>query len=228
MKIHIFQHAHFESPGNTLDLVNNQTNSITYTHFYEDFELPQFSDIDMLIILGGPMSIHDEDRYPWLKAEKEFIKKAIKLGKKVFGICLGSQMLANVLGADVYPNNQKEIGWFNIQKENTDKSNLISNFPDEALAFHWHGDTFNIPDGATRIYSSQATKNQGFIYGDNVMALQFHWELEHVNVEKLIEYSGGDITEGKFIQSPDQLLSNPTGFSTNKEFMKVVLDYFGV
>lgn len=226
MKIHIFQHAHFEVPGNMLDIISKQNNTITYTRFFEDFELPQFSDIDLLIILGGPMSIHDEEIYPWLRIEKKFIRKAIDLGKKVLGICLGSQLLANVLGADVFPNNQKEIGWYNIQKADIENCNFLSKFPGEVRAFHWHGDTFDVPDGATRIFKSQATQNQGFIYNNNVVALQFHWELEKANVEKLIEFSGIDITEGQFIQTPEQMLSNPNGFSSNKELMRLVLEYF--
>src|SRR6185295_12926699 len=107
-------------------------------------------------------------------AEKDLISQCIKQGKMVLGICLGAQLIASAMGAKVYRNRQKEIGWYEVQltkaARNTD---LFPYAPDEFLTFHWHGETFDLPNGAVRIATSAATPNQGFIYGRNVVALQF-------------------------------------------------------
>ncbi len=226
MKIHIFQHAHFEDPGNIIEIANHKGWDVTYTHFYEDFTLPNLADFDLLIIMGAPMSVHDEDEFPWLKEEKIFILKAIKQGKKVLGICFGSQLIAEVLGVKVYPNKQKEIGWFNIKKNQNGKSDFLSLFENELMAFHWHGDTYDIPKKALPIFSSLATKNQGFTYGDKVIGLQFHWEVTKENVNTFIKNSDEVSNPKNFIQNADSMLSFTNGFETNPELMKKVLDYF--
>jgi GMP synthase-like glutamine amidotransferase len=103
MKIHCFQHVAFENPGTILEWANNKQHSLSYTNYFEDnFSLPSIGDIDALIIMGGSMNVDQYDKFPWLKAEKEFIKRAIDAGKKVIGICLGSQLIASALGAKVY------------------------------------------------------------------------------------------------------------------------------
>ncbi len=226
MRIHIFQHAHFESPGNIVDISKSRNHSITTTKFYEDYSFPDTDDFDLLVIMGAPMSVGDEYEYPWLIEEKKFIKNTIEVGKKILGICFGSQLIAVVLGANVYPNTQKEIGWFNIRKDKNTNSSFLTIFPDEVMAFHWHGETYDLPLKSKPVFSSSATENQGFTYGDKVIALQFHWEITKNEVEELATHSGADLVFGPFIQTKKEMLSFPERFKQNRIMMEKVIEYF--
>jgi len=163
--------------------------------------------IDCLIVLGGPMNIYDYEKHPWLYKEKEAIKEAIAKNKIVIGICLGAQLIADVLGAKIKQNNHKEIGWFKIKKNPASQSVKIADFlPDEALAFHWHGDTFDIPVGAIPLAYSEVCQNQGFIYKEKVLAMQFHLESTKESVELLIKNNTKELIEAAYIQKPAEIL----------------------
>jgi len=226
MRIHFFLHVPFESPGYLLDWADAAGHSYTFTRFYESDLIPKLDDFDLLVVMGGPMSIGDEAIYPWLAAEKEFIKQAIDAGKKTLGICLGSQLIAGVLGAKVYPNRHKEIGWFPVFKNEFSCYDCTRYLARELMAFHWHGDTFDLPPGAFRLYSSEATLNQAFSFQDHVLALQFHWEMKKENVEALIQFSGNDLHEGKFIQQRDELLAEEKTFGQMNESLDKLLQSF--
>ena len=205
MKLHYFQHVDFETPAMIHHWADERDYSESITRFYEDdATLPNISDYDALIIMGGPMGVNDEVQYPWLAAEKEHIKDAIDAGKAVLGICLGAQLIADVLGAKVTPNTHKEIGYFPITltphaiTEGLDKTTTV---------FHWHGDTFGIPDGANHLASSEACENQAFIYHDNVLALQFHMEMNTQSIQTLIKHAANDITDDSYVQSADEMLA---------------------
>ena len=114
MKIHYLQHVPFEGLGSIESALKEGGHSISVTRLFSDDPLPDISAFDWLIVMGGPMGIKDEDEYSWLRTEKEFIKKTIQTGKVVLGICLGAQLIAEVLGARVYKNKYREIGWFDI------------------------------------------------------------------------------------------------------------------
>jgi GMP synthase (glutamine-hydrolysing) len=145
MRIHYLQHVPFEEPGFFKEWSEAKDYQFTGTKFFEDDTLPALDDIDWLIIMGGPMSIYDEIIYPWLTKEKAYVKAAIEKGKTVIGVCLGAQIIADVLGASVYKNNYKEIGWFPVKKIISEEKNIFSDLPEEFLAFHWHGETFDLP-----------------------------------------------------------------------------------
>ena len=148
--------------------------------------------------MGGPMGVYDESVYPWLAEEKAFIKQIIAQNKPVLGICLGAQLIAEVLGAHVRKNDQREIGFFPLTGDG-------KIFPAEFMAFHWHGDTFGIPDGAVHLASSAACKNQAFIYRDKVLALQFHLETTDESLLSLYEHCQNEITGGPFIQTLEKM-----------------------
>lgn len=178
LRVHAFFHVSFERLGAIYDWLTENNCKLTSTNFFDkNFKLPELSEVDMLIVMGGPMSVNDEAEFPWLKLEKQFISDIIKQNKPVLGICLGGQMIANVLGAEVFKNKEKEIGWFDINFTKDFLHNKsFTHLPEHLKIFHWHGDAFNVPQGAVKIASSEATENQGFIYNDKVFALQFHPE----------------------------------------------------
>ena len=136
-------------------------------------------------------------------------EKQLNSEKKVLGICLGSQLIADVLGAKVYPNKNKEIGWFPVFKNEFSCFNCTRYLEREIQSFHWHGETFDLPEGADRLYSSEATPNQGFAFKDNVIALQFHWEVKRENIEQWLQFSGDEISNGgKYVQTAAELLKD--------------------
>lgn len=173
--------------------------------------------------MGGPMNIYEEDKYPWLVSEKKFIEKTITSGKFVLGVCLGAQLIADVLGGKVGPNNHKEIGWFPMNKVSKG-SGFFKSLPDKFMAFHWHGDAFDIPPGATRLAESQGCKNQAFEYNRNVLGLQFHLESSKVSIARLIENCRNDMTDGKYVQSENEILSKPDYLAEIKRHMTLLLD----
>ena len=150
MNIHYLQHVPFEGLGSIEAWLKTGNHRLTDTRLYQNGPLPEMADFDWLIVMGGPMGVDDEDQYPWLKQEKQFIQQAIESGKIVLGICLGAQLIAAALGAKVYKNKNPEIGWFNIDRHiEAEKTILSSVILSQLEVFHWHGDTFDIPAGST-------------------------------------------------------------------------------
>ncbi|MBI4460511.1 MAG: gamma-glutamyl-gamma-aminobutyrate hydrolase family protein [Acidobacteria bacterium] len=141
-----------------------------------------------LIIMGGPMGVYEADRYPFLRDELELIRRTADQGLPVLGICLGAQLIAAALGARVYPGPRKEIGWYPVEVMAEDE--LTARLPPRFPAFHWHGDTFDLPDGAVRLFRSDLYENQGFRWGKNVCAIQFHFEISKGMVEDWLEDKG--------------------------------------
>jgi GMP synthase-like glutamine amidotransferase len=209
MKIHILQHISFETAGMILDWASLHQHTVSHTYLYEEEKIyPKIEDFDMLVVMGGTMGVYEEHRFGWLKAEKEFIKVAIAANKIVLGICLGSQLLAEVLGAKVYPNQAKEIGFFPISKtEAGEADTLLSHIPNNWLVFHWHGDTFDLPQGATHLFASLACKNQGFRKG-NCVGLQFHPETDKKLLNAMVEFEKHELISSQYVQEEKEILAN--------------------
>lgn len=199
MKAHILQHVSFEGPGSADEWLRARGAMVSVTRFHEPApSLPPVEDIDLVIALGGPMSVNDERVLPWLRAEKRFIREAILRGTPVLGICLGAQLMASSLGAEVYPNDEKEIGWFPIAAEPAEATAFV--FPPELTVFHWHGETFELPPGGVRLATSAACRNQAFQVGARAIGLQFHLETTPESVERLLEHCHHELVRGKYIQ----------------------------
>ena len=160
--------------------------------------------------MGGPMNIYEEDRFPWLTREKIFIKDAIDSGKIVLGVCLGAQLIASVLGAKIHKNQYPEIGWFNVWlTDAARKSRVFRRLPERFTVFHWHGDTFDLPPGATWIAESDACRNQAFEYGGGrVIGLQFHLDTTLESIQRLVEHCGNELVPGEYVQSERELLAD--------------------
>ena len=201
---HCLQHKPFEGPNKIGEWIINNGYTLTFTRFYLNEKLPLHNEYDTLIVMGGPMGVYDESQYTWLIEEKKFLKEAISLNKKILGVCLGSQLLADALGANVYPNKEKEIGFLSINKVQA-KSTLLSNFPETSVVFQWHGDTFDLPVGAELLASSDVCKNQAFVYGGNVLALQFHFEVTEASIDEFLVQGKNELIEKPYIQNVDTI-----------------------
>lgn len=223
MKIHFLQHVAFEGLACIEPMLLAKGHQLTATHFYMEQKLLTMEEFDALIIMGGPMSVKDEKHFPWLKKEKIFIKSAINQGKKVLGICLGAQLIAEQLGAEITLNPKKEIGWFPIKATN---SALNPYFPPELEVFHWHGETFTLPQGAISIGSSEACINQGFIFQERVIALQFHLETTEKSLTALIKHCSGELDDSHFVQDESEMLSKPKRFNKINQSMQDLLNHW--
>ena len=203
MKAHYLQHVPFEGLGHIEKWLVHSGYKITATRFFEEAVFPDIESIDFLIIMGGPMSVNDEDQIPWLVNEKKFIREFLATGKPVLGICLGAQLIADVLGSKIYPNKQKEIGWFSIRECASGETGF--RFNDLKTAFHWHGETFDLPADSIRLAENDACKNQAFQFRDSVFGFQFHLEVTPETVEGMLENCGQEIVEGRYIQTMDEI-----------------------
>lgn len=200
--------------------------SLSATKFYEHNKIPPVEEIDWLIIMGGPMSVHDEGKYPWLKQEKAFIQEAVKNGKTIIGVCLGAQLIADVLGAKVYPNHEKEIGWFPVSfTEHANQFKSLNQLPSGFTVFHWHGDTFDLPKDSKHLVFSEACRNQAYIYKEKVLGLQFHLETTKDSLWQMISHGRKELVPKKYIQSENEILTQQDLFiSANKKILFALLD----
>lgn len=226
MKINYLQHVPFEDPGYLKKWAVNNNHDLVGTHIYKDDNFMEIDHFDAFVIMGGPMSTYDQ--YEWLSREKDFIAQVILSGKKIIGICLGAQLIADVLGAKVYPNKYKEIGWFNINiTECGKKTKIFQKLPETINAFHWHGDTFDIPGGAKSIIESDACKNQGFIFDNRILGFQFHLEIQEQGVDNLLNNCSNELVPGKFIQNRELIKQDTEkNIKTANDFMEKILNNF--
>ena len=208
MNVHIFQHVDFEGPGMMKDWLLARNHRLTYTYFFEKkHTLPPIHEVDALIIMGGPMNVYEEAKYPWLINEKRFIREMIEAGKPVLGICLGAQLIAVSQGAEVYKNEEQEIGWFPVYWHDAMSEWLNTPLAKEQFYFHWHGDTFHLPPNAVLQCSSPACRNQVFTIGENVVGIQFHPEVEQEDIEGMYIHAGDVPASGKYIQPTVQAVN---------------------
>ncbi len=226
LRVHYLQHVPFEGLGRIRPWAETAGAALTATRFHqEDQPLPEMKAFDLLVIMGGPMSTHETDRYPWLVREKQFIRKAVAAGKSILGICLGAQLIAAALGARVYANDYREIGWYDIERTQAAAGHAIGDcLPARIKVFHWHGDTFDPPAGALPLASSAACRNQGFAVGDRVVGLQFHLETTPESLQALIENGRGDLKPGPYVQSPDAMRAANEWYAPNHDVLEAILN----
>ena len=180
MRVHSLEHAAAEGAGKIADWARAQGHVFTATRLDLGEPLPEIEALDLLVVMGGGMNINQHRDFPWLLAEKRFIAKAIARDRAMLGVCLGAQLIADVLGAKVFQNPVKEIGWFPVRF--IDRSPPCDGFPEVCRVFHWHGDTFELPGRARRVAESDACTNQGFVFGKRIVGLQFHIEVDRKSV----------------------------------------------
>lgn len=199
--------------------------TLTVTRFFDGGMPPSASDLDWLVVMGGPMGVYDRQEYPWLEAEMDCIRAVIDREKAVLGICLGAQLIAAVLGASVKKNPYREIGWFPISTDPVlEQTSLRGVFPESFAAFHWHGDTFDIPEGCIPLGSSEACRNQGFVRGNRVVTLQFHLETTEQSARDLIAHAGNELDGSRFVQAGRDMLEEPRRFGQINRLMSALLE----
>jgi GMP synthase-like glutamine amidotransferase len=206
MRFHWFQHVEFEDAANIGVWAQQNGFAVTQTRFCADDPLPDVKDIDALAIMGGPMNVYQHRDHPWLVKEKKFIERVVSAGVPTIGVCLGAQLLADVLGGRVVQNPHIEIGWFEVALTDQAKQcDIVHDLPPRFMAFHWHGDTFEIPPDAQWLAQSQACRNQAFSYGRHVLALQFHLEYSAESIHQMLAHCGSELVTAPFVQMPQQI-----------------------
>jgi GMP synthase-like glutamine amidotransferase len=221
MNIHTLQHVSFESPGMITDWAGARQHQLHYTYlFAEKIVYPELTAFDMLLIMGGPMGVYEEAQWHWMAEEKAFIKQAVEAGKIVLGICLGSQLLAKALGAKVYPNAVKEIGFFPVS---VTADALTAQLPDEWMVFHWHGDTFDLPEGAVLLASSAACKNQAYRKG-RCVGLQFHPEADTALIQQMVHHEKAELVKDAYVQTEQEIMARLNLGDANKASLFAFLD----
>ena len=228
MRIHFLQHVFFESPGLIGDWAQARGHAMRGSWMWAGEGLPSLAYFDMLVVMGGPMSVHDEADHSWLRPEKELIARSMAAGKSVVGICLGAQMLAQVLGARVYKSAQKEIGWFPVRvAPEAGRNSLFAGLPAEFSTFHWHGETFDVPAGALRLAESDACPVQAFETGRS-LALQFHPEMTRATIEGLLRECSGELAKAPYVQSPSLIRAGIGATDQNRQILFELLDRVAV
>lgn len=206
--MHCLQHVEFEDAAQIGRWARDRGHSLSSTLVSESNSLPAPDAFDWLVVMGGPMSTYEEDRYPWLAGEKRLIAQAIAQDKRVLGVCLGAQMIADALGGAVAPNRFREIGWHEAWLTGPIRGSLFEGFPDIFVPFHWHGDMLSLPPGACHLVASEACPNQAFQFGPRVLGLQFHLEYTEQNIRTMIEQCAEDLAAGPYIQTPSAMVGH--------------------
>ena len=224
MKIQCLQHVPFEGPANLLAWAVSRGHKLDVFSFAGKRSWPLLANFDCLFVLGGPMGVYEDRKHPWLKEEKTFIERAVKAEVPVLGVCLGAQLIADVLGAKVRRNRCKEIGWFPVQASRAAQdSAFFDTLPARFMAFHWHGDTFEVPAGARHLASSEACRNQAFEYG-TTLALQFHLESTAESIARLVQNCSADLGRGAYRQTREQMLGAAESFQETQVLLYALLD----
>ncbi|MDZ7262692.1 MAG: type 1 glutamine amidotransferase [candidate division KSB1 bacterium] len=209
----ILQHVSPEGPGLIRQWLEENSQQFVICHLWQEPIIQDSKDIRGLIIMGGPMSANDEQQYPFLRSELQLIETCLRQDLPILGICLGSQLLAKALGAQVYRGPKPEIGWYPIyfsQEAQTD--DLFKGEPGQCWVFHWHGETFDLPKGAKLLASSAAYPHQAFKYENHAYGLQFHLEMteeminEWVKINKEELFSPGQSAPTKILRDTQHYL----------------------
>ena len=225
MRTHYLQHVFFETLGAIEPWLEVAGCEVSRTRFFETARLPAPPEIDFLVVLGGPMSVNDENAFPWLIEEKRFIRECVAAGKPVLGICLGAQLIASALGARVYPNRFREIGWFPVRGLPARHGSTFS-FPRSLEVFHWHGETFDLPEEAVPIARSDGCDNQAFQIGRSVIGLQFHLETTAESAHAMVRECRTELVPGRYVQSEAEILeAGPERYRAINRVMEDVLQY---
>jgi GMP synthase (glutamine-hydrolysing) len=188
MKILVLQHIACEPPGVYEDVLRERGARIHRVELDEGEPLPSWRDFDAIIAMGGPMSVNDDDKLPWLRGEKALIGEAVRAGVPFFGACLGAQLLSASIGGIVSRGARPEVGLLPVfLTDEAGRDPLFADIAREVLTFQWHGDTFSLPAGSVLLASSPAYPHQAFRWGRQAYGVQFHLEVSHDMARQWLE-----------------------------------------
>ncbi|MDO8730304.1 MAG: type 1 glutamine amidotransferase [Candidatus Omnitrophota bacterium] len=195
-KVLVVQHTAPETLGTIVDALEPKGVSVEYIHAFQDEPVPKMmDDAAGLIVMGGPMGVRDQGKFPYLRDEMRLIEQALKENKPVLGVCLGSQLLASILGSRVTAA-KKEIGWQTVRlSPHAQQDPLWAGTPASFMAFHWHGDIFDLPAGAISLASSDATQHQAFRHGTKAYGMLFHLEMTENMIREMIRTFSEELLE---------------------------------
>jgi GMP synthase-like glutamine amidotransferase len=226
MRILLLQHDPLDGPGSLTDWANERGHSLTTCLICHGATLPSIESFDLLVSLGGPMGAYQEEKYPWLVTEKEYLRQAVAAGKKILGLCLGAQLLADALGGKAFRHTCKEFGWQPI--EPTGEGRKWFGTADCFQAFQWHGDTYTLPPGAVQLARNEAAQQQAFLItgakGNPVLGLQFHLEWTEQMARDALAEPGVTPPPSRFVQTPEKILEDPALFSSARDRFHVMMD----
>lgn len=224
MRIHVLQHVSFEGPGYIARWAAARGHVLTTS--LRSF--PIQDDFDALIIMGGPMGAYDDARYDWMPVEKALIRDTIADRKKILGICLGAQLIASVLSAEVKAAPRKEIGWFAVKPTAAAAQYpwLQAVFAAAPVVFHWHGDRFEIPAGAADLLTSEGNVHQAFLVNEHVLGLQFHLEVMEADMEAMLRHGAEELVAGGFVQGEEEIRAGGVYLEEANRRMELLLDGF--
>lgn len=224
MRVSWLQHADFEGLGCIESWLLERGHRVDGAALYRGAVPPVPDGFDALIVMGGPMNVHQHQAHPWLAREKAAIRAALAARKRVLGICLGAQLIADALGATVRRNAEREIGWWPVELNDAGRAQLPS-LPSRFTAFHWHEDSYALPQGAQCLAGSAACAQQAFSYdGGRVLGLQFHLEVRLDDARRWFEHERPP--GARYVQTPEQILAQHAAFAENNRLMCAVLEQF--
>lgn len=224
MNVHYLMHVPHEGLGAMEAWFVARGHHLARTRFFRGEVPPAPESIDWLVVMGGPMGVYEEDRHPWLREEKRFIERMIARGVPVLGVCLGAQLIAEVLGGTVAPHRHKEIGWFPVSLTEQARSNaLFAPLPRTFTPLHWHGDTFTLPPGAVHLARSEACEHQAFAYEDRVLGLQFHVEALPSTAQMFWEADAPQLVPGPYVQGEAEIVGAPQRYGAVYPVMTEIL-----
>ena len=208
MRIRIVQHSAADRPAAAADVIDRLGHFAETTRIDRGDALPTTVDADVLMMFGGGISLASGELPPWVAQEQKLIRSYVNEGRRVIGICLGSQMIAAALGARVRRNDHCEVGWHEIERaEDSVSPNIADEIPNRLIVLQWHQDTFDLPPGATRLFRSAACDNQAFEIDNRVFGFQFHFEANPKTVTTFLAVSNKWKQHGQFVQSESEISS---------------------
>jgi GMP synthase (glutamine-hydrolysing) len=233
-RVLLLQHESFEAFGTLDPLLKREGIRIRYVNFERNPEaIPSLDGYDGLILMGGYMGVYESLIYQHLKVEMQLIEEALRRGMPILGICLGSQILAHVLGAEVRKHSEREMGWVPVHLTDQGKADpIFSHFGSSEVLFQSHGDTFDIPSSANHLAFSEVCHGQAFRYGENVYGFQFHIEIDRPTIGHWIEMpenqeifaaSNGRFEPGTILRDTDRHLPRSIQLSEYafRNFLKI-------
>ena len=254
MRILCLQHDPLDGPGALVEWAESGAHEVTFCLICErktqEEPLPPLESFDLLVSLGGPMGAYEEEKHPWLAEEKQYLRDALAGGKRILGLCLGAQLLADAFGGSSFRHTRKEFGWQPIEPTKEGREWFGASDPFYALekhekgifyaleshkkglfqAFQWHGDTYTLPPGAVQLARNEAAEQQAFLIeaprGGKALGLQFHLEWTEQMAREALAEPGVAPPVSFFVQTPEEILSDLSLFDSAKSRFFALLDKF--